>query len=93
MKGKTLHEFLDTLSWGEEMEFTYGSRNYLIQGIPDSDVEKHIVIYDCDDKGRTVYESSHLNSFIECLEEFKESVILDGKTIYELDDDITVVYG
>ena len=38
-------------------------------------------------------ESSHHSSFIDCLEEFKDAKILDGKNIYELDDDITVEYG
>lgn len=93
MKGKSLHDFLETLSWGEEMEFSYNGGYYLIQGISEPDSDKYLVIYDCNDKGKTIYESSHHSSFIDCLEEFKDAKILDEKNIYELDDDIIVEYG
>ncbi len=93
MTGKSVYEFLESLSWGDEMEFTYKGRNYLIQGIPNSNEEKIIVIYDCDDKGKIIYESPHCKSYLECVKAFKDSPILDGKTIFELEQNITVEYG
>ncbi len=93
MKGKNIKEFLDSLSFGDEMEFTYKGRNYLIQGVPNNSEDKYIVISNCDDKGKTVYESPHCKSYLECVKAFKESPILEGKTIFELEQDITVEYG
>lgn len=92
MNGKDIKEFLETISWGEEIEFIYKDEHFFIQGVNNGENEKEIQLFSCDKPGPLLY-SLKCNSFQDGVLQFQKDIILDGKTIYELDDDITVIYG
>lgn len=92
MNGKTIKEFLETLSWGEEMEFIYKGEHFFIQGVNNGEDNKEIQLFSCDKQGPMLY-TLKCKSFSLGIVQFQKDKILDGKTIYELDDLITVVYG
>ncbi len=92
MKGKTIKEFLETLSWGEEMEFIYNGETFFIQGVNNGKNDKEIQLFSCDKPGSIIY-SLKCKSFETGIIQFQKDKILDGKTIYDLDDSIIVIYG
>ncbi len=74
------------------MEFIYKGEHFFIQGVNNGKEDKEIQIYSCDKPGPILY-SLRCKSFSSGVIQFQKDKILDGKTIYELDNMITVVYG
>ena len=94
MKGNSLNEFIDDLysMGGPEKEFLYKDKRYFLQceAIDGNVIE--MVIFQC--FGRQEYIFRHKGkTFAECVEAFEKAKIFDGKTIYEAEKDIEVLFG
>jgi hypothetical protein len=92
MRGKTLSEFIDSLYINPEMEIEYSNKKFLISGYRDDD-NSYVLRVD------TITETSEQIFFAKnadvqnCVDAFENAKIFDGKTIYEAEDKITVLYG
>ena len=101
MKGNTLTEFLDDLysTGGPEKEFIYGDKSYIIQAENKNSDKKSCLrldIYKCENKEAGDYLQTYLFEGInlpECVKQFEQAKIFDGKTIYEAEKDIEVLFG
>jgi hypothetical protein len=92
MRGKNLSEFIDSLYINPEMEIEYSNKKILISGYRDDD-NCYVLRVD------TITTSSEQIFFAKnadvqkCVDAFEVAKIFDGKTIYEIEDKITVLYG
>ena len=92
MQGKSLSEFIDSLYINPEMEIEYSNKKYLISGYRDDD-NSYVLRVD------TIAVSSKQILFVKnsdvqkCVEAFETEKFFDDKTIYEIEDKITVLYG
>ena len=92
MQGKSLSEFIDSLYINPEMEIEYSNKKYLISGYRDDD-NSYVLRVD------TIAVSSKQIFFVKnsdvqkCVEAFETEKVFDDKTIYEIEDKITVLYG
>lgn len=102
MKGNSLNQFVsDMLEFlGPEKEFTCGNKYYIIQGDrlqPGSNITGlRVDVYENinDDAGEFIEDyffPGEKND--ECFEKFVKAKIFDGKTFYEVENDIEVLYG
>ena len=101
MKGNTINEFMSDLRYngGPEKEFVYKDKYYIIQGDGKEGDDKtylRLEEYDRvkDDAGEylNTYWFGGM-SYDEAVEEFEKAKVFDGKTIYEAEKDIEVLYG
>ena len=92
MQGKSLSEFIDSLYINPEMEIEYSNNKFLISGYKDDD-NSYVLRVD------TIATSSEQIFFAKnpdvqkCVDAFEIAKLFDGKTIYEVEDEITVLYG
>ena len=95
MKGNTLNEFMDDLysMGGPEKEFLYNGKRYFLQceTIPNSNFIE-LAIFKCFDNQEYIFKAIGKN-FSECAKQFEQAKIFDGKTIYEAEKDIEVLFG
>jgi hypothetical protein len=96
MTGLSLNDFLEKVASGDEIEFLFNGKHYLYQGYYEDGL--YVSAVDCWDDSK----SSAFNGYIyelrskdlsERLDAFDTAKIFDGKTIYEVEDKITVLYG
>lgn len=95
MTGNTITEFMnDLLSMGgPEKEFTHNNKRYFLESCYHEDKEM-IELYIFEIKGNNREKFSFWGkSFQECVEQFEQAPIFDGKNIYDVEKDITVLYG
>lgn len=95
MTGNTLAEFMnDLLSMGgPEKEFVYNNKRYFLESCYHEDKDM-IEMYIFEIKENSKMEISFWEkSFDECVKAFEKAPIFNGKTIYEVEKDITVLYG
>ena len=101
MKGNTINEFMSDLRYngGPEKEFVHGDRYYLVQAAGKEGDDKDYLTLDefvreGDDCGEylTTYWFGG-KTLTEAVEEFEKAGIFDGKTIYEVEKDIEVLFG
>lgn len=97
MKGMSIGDFMNKVYFGDEIEFTIGDTTYFIQGFQKDN--KYVLTVDYWNKADgTETEHDYLFS-IKCdtpneiLSHFEEAPIFNGKTIYDVEKDITVLYG
>ena len=93
MKGNTLNEFMDDLysMGGPEKEFLYKDKRYFLQcEAVDNMIE--MVVFQCFGEQEYIFRCKG-NDFAECVEQFEKAKIFDGKTIYEAEKDIEVLFG
>lgn len=96
MKGNTLTEFIDDLltMGGPEKEYVYKGNKYFLETQPckqDSTLIE-LVVFECFGEENYIFQCQGKN-YAECVEQFENAKIFDGRTIYEAEDDITVLYG
>lgn len=97
MNGMNIGEFINKVYQGDEIEFSIGGTTYFIQGNRVNNKYELIVDYWNKTDG-TEPPHDYLFSIVcetpgERLVQFEEAKIFDGKTIYEVEKDITVLYG
>lgn len=95
MTGMTLSEFTEKVSFGAEIEFEYHGITYFLQGYADGD--EHVLTLE-----RWTDASNGLQDYllkirektqVECADAFFEAAVFEGKTLYEAEQDIRVLYG
>lgn len=97
MIGMTINEFMDKVYYGDEIEFKIEKRSFLLQG--NKTGGKFLLTLDFWDTsdGSEPYHDYLLeivcNSPKERLDLFKAAKIFDGKTIYEVESKINVIFG
>ena len=96
MKGSTLAEFINDLRTmgGPEKEFTFRDKRYFLETIRQKDtglLEMYVaeVVYDSDGPIFRFFGKD----FDECTDQFEEAKIFDGQTIYDIEDEIEVLFG
>lgn len=93
MKGNYLNEFIDDLYHNPEKEISYNGVSYMIRGYfsPDTNVYT-LEVNTIELSSRTLF--SHTSSDRhECVESLTNAKIFGGKTLYEAEQDIEVLYG
>lgn len=101
MKGNSLNDFMNDLydNGGPEKEFTYRDQYFIIQCEATADKSNQVLRVDTyklqvDEAGdfiKTFFFSGA--TLAECVEAFEKAKIFDGKTIYEAEKDIEVLFG
>lgn len=97
MKGMSIGDFISKVYYGDELEFIIGDTTYFIQGFQKDN--KYVLTVDYWNKvDGTEPEHDYLfsikcDNLEEILSRFEEAPIFNGKTIYEVEKDITVLYG
>lgn len=97
MIGMTINEFMDKIYYGSEIEFQLGKVTYFIQGYKKNN-KFHLTVDYWNKTDGTEPEHDYLFSIQcstsqECVEEFTTAKIFEGKTIYEVEKNIKVLYG
>ena len=90
MNGKAISDFISDLYYNSETEFVYQNKRYIISGYID-DSEYTLELYNVSQVKR-LFKMTDI-SREKCVEAFEEAPIFNGKTIYEVEKDITVLYG
>ncbi len=93
MQGNHLNEFIDDLHHNPEKEIAYQGVKYMIRGYfnPDDGV---YTLEACTIEAEPRILFSHSSSDRhECVEAFVNTQIFNGKTLYEAEQNIDVLYG
>ncbi len=90
MMGKSLNEFIGDLYYNAEMEFTYKGQKYIITGYI-SDEDYAIEMFNTQNGDNIFSVSDPSRQF--CVQAFENVEIFDGKTIYEAESEIEVLFG
>ena len=94
MKGNDLDQFIDDLysMGGPEKEFIYKGNSYFLESANIGNNTIEMVMFQCIGKGEYIFRCTG-KDFAECARQFEKARIFDGKTIYEVENEIEVVYG
>ena len=92
MNGKTLPDFIDELYCNPEIEIEYHSTRYSVSGYLDESKEFVLRVDSIENQSSEVF-CVRGKTTRECVEAFEEAPLFDGKTIYEAESEITVLYG
>ena len=90
MNGKTISNFISDLYYNSETEFVYQNMRYIISGYIDNN-KYTLELYNIS-QDKCLFKMTDI-SREKCVEAFEEAPIFNGKTIYEVEKDITVLYG
>lgn len=97
MTGMNIGEFMDKVYYGDEIEFILGDTTYFIQGNHRDDKFYLTVDYwkytDGNEPNHDYLLSLICGSAEERINKFETAKIFDGRTIYEAEKDIEVVFG
>ena len=95
MKGSTLAEFINDLRTmgGPEKEFTFRDKRYFLETIRQKETGLlEMYIFEVSDTDPIIARFFG-KDFGECTDKFEEAKIFDGKTIYDVEDEIEVLFG
>ena len=90
MNGKAISDFISDLYYNPETEFVYQNIRYIILGYIDSN-KYTLELYDIS-QDKCMFKITDI-SREKCVEAFEEAPIFNDKTIYDIEKDITVLYG
>ena len=92
MNGKSIRSFISELYYNPEIEFEYKKNRYIISGYINSDqINYTLELCKIDDNEIIFFKSGKFREKV--VESFEEAKIFDGKTIYEVESEITVLFG
>lgn len=87
-----INQFMDCLSYGEEIDILYEGKKYLIEGYVTEDKVAHLFVYKYEENGKSademIYEVESPNSVKECADKFLEAKIWDGKSFCEVEKEM-----
>lgn len=93
MLGNNLNEFMDDMYHNPEKEILYHGRKYIITGYIDKRCETYTLeIYTVEIDSKELFKHTSKNRN-ECVDAFEKAKIFEGKTIYEAENDIEVLFG
>ena len=95
MKGSTLAEFINDLRTmgGPEKEFTFRDKRYFLETVYHEETGlDEMYIFEVSDTDPIIARFFG-KDFNECTDKFEEAKTFDGKTIYDVEDEIEVLFG
>lgn len=95
MKGNTISEFMNDLyaCGGPEKDFLFRGKRYFLETIAKGNSELlELYIFEVNDTDNVVFSCTG-KTFRDCVEQFEEAKIFDGKTIYQVEQEIEVLFG
>ena len=95
MKGCTLAEFINDLRTmgGPEKEFTFRNKRYFLETVYHEETGlDEMYIFEVSDTDPVIARFFG-KDFDECTDQFEEAKIFDGQTIYDVEDEIEVLFG
>ena len=95
MKGCTLAEFVNDLRTmgGPEKEFTFRDKRYFLETVYHEETGlDEMYIFEVSDTDPVIARFFG-KDFDECTDQFEEAKIFDGQTIYDVEDEIEVLFG
>jgi len=94
MKGNTITEFINDLLiyGGPEKEFLFQNKRYFLETTAKDSGLLEMSIFEVSDTDDVIFSCSG-KSFQECTGQFEAAKIFDGKTIYDVEDEIEVLFG
>ncbi|MCI1268770.1 MAG: hypothetical protein LKG21_02560 [Ruminococcus sp.] len=90
MNGKSISDFISDLYYNPEIEFVYQDMRYMVSGYMENN-EYTLELFNIS-QDNCLFKMTDV-SRIKCIEAFEEALIFNGKTIYDVEKDITVLYG
>lgn len=90
MNGKSISNFISDLYYNPETEFMYQNMRYIVSGYIKSN-KYTLELYNIS-QDKCLFKLTDIKREI-CVEQFEEAPIFNGKTIYEVEKEITVLYG
>ena len=92
MKGNTLNEFIDSLYINCDKEISFHNRKIMIEGwLNPQNSTYTLQVFECSEKNSILFSKTNIDRSI-CVAAFEEAKIFDGKTIYEVENEIEVLY-
>ena len=92
----SLTEFINDLVTigGPEKEFEYNGKRYFMEShaYEQDPTLVEYVIFECFGDENYIFRCHGKNN-AECYEQFETAIIFDGRTIYEAEQDITILFG
>ena len=93
MKGNTLNEFMDDMYHNPEKEISYCGKRYMVTGYVDETCELYTLeVYTIEKDCKELFKHTSKVRY-ECVEAFENAKIFEGKTIYEAEENIEVLFG
>ena len=93
MLGNDLNEFIDDMYHNPEKEISYCGKRYMVTGYVDETSEFYTLeVYTIEKDCKELFKFTSKVRY-ECVEQFEVAKIFDGKTIYEAEKDIEVLFG
>ena len=93
MKGNDLNEFIDDMYHNPEKEISYCGKRYMGTGYVDETSEFYTLeVYTIEKDCKELFKFTSKVRY-DCVEQFEVAKIFDGKTIYEAEKDIEVLFG
>lgn len=92
MKGKSLREFVDDLYCNAETEFIFDGTTYIVEGWLNADGTYTIELNVVGENARKLFGHTS-TSRREVVAAFESAKIFGGKTIYDVEKNISVLYG
>lgn len=92
MTGNNLNDFMDDMYYNPEKEICYRSKKYMVTGfVHEAGKLYTLAVYTVEENSKTLFSyTSEIRS--ECVKQFEKAKIFDGKTIYEAEKDIEVLF-
>ncbi len=89
MKNGNIHEFLERLSYGEELQFEYDSKEYFLQGWLEEDNIHKMTMFEISEEPFNEYDWEYsCGSMQECAATFLSAPIWNGKTFIQIEQDV-----
>lgn len=94
MKGNTVNQFMDDViaCGGPQKEFLFNGKNYLLETIEENSKASLKLFLIKDNKSKILFSSAKPSYQLRA-EEFEKAKVFDGKSIYEAEKDIDVIFG
>lgn len=94
MKGNTLGQFIDDIltMGGPEKEYLYRGKRYMLECETDSAGLIVLMIFACFGEEEIVFQCKG-ETFLACFQQYEKAPIYDGRTIYEAEHEIEVLFG
>lgn len=84
-----MRQFIDDLYYNAEMEFIFNDKKYIISGWLNEDETYTVALYSIEENSKELFSCTS-GSHLEVVETFEAAKIFDGRTIYDVEENIIV---
>ncbi len=92
MRGMSVGDFIEAMYNCAEIEFAYCSKRLMLEIWSNGDSTYSLSLDTIEPKSKKIF-SVERKSIMDCVSLFEEAKIFDGKTIYEAEKEIEILYG